>query len=333
MSDIFISYASEDRSRAEPIAKALEEQGWSVWWDRTIPPGKTFDQVIEEAINAAGCVVVLWSEESIKSDWVKEEAAIAHERGILVPAKIDPISPPLGFGRIQAADLTDWKDDANNPGFSALLDSITGITGPPGETDRVNFSKPPDTGENKQQDRRSLKSTENKSFIADQIETHIDLVTAVVSLTALIAVTVFIKLRYEEPDPFLPWYIIAVIAVVIITWVVLKFTDSEIQVLATKLTFLLFGFLATVAVIWRGIEKDSQRWLKLFCGTYEYMPYVYLIAVGVAVSLLIIFVYTRAHSRRANRLPIYTYFIFLCMYLITCRLIWAYLDGVYCSKN
>ena len=46
MADIFISYASEDRLRAEPLAKALEEQGWSVWWDRTIPPGETFDQVI-----------------------------------------------------------------------------------------------------------------------------------------------------------------------------------------------------------------------------------------------------------------------------------------------
>jgi hypothetical protein len=34
MSDIFISYASEDRSKAEPLAKALEEQGWSVFWDR-----------------------------------------------------------------------------------------------------------------------------------------------------------------------------------------------------------------------------------------------------------------------------------------------------------
>ena len=46
MADIFISYASDDLQRIEPIRKALEDQGWSVWWDRTIPPGKSFDQVI-----------------------------------------------------------------------------------------------------------------------------------------------------------------------------------------------------------------------------------------------------------------------------------------------
>jgi len=64
MSDIFISYASEDRERARLLADALSQNGWSVWWDRTIPPGKEFDQVIEEALDAAKCVVVLWSKTS-----------------------------------------------------------------------------------------------------------------------------------------------------------------------------------------------------------------------------------------------------------------------------
>jgi hypothetical protein len=63
--------------------------------------------VIEEAINAAKCVVVLWSKKSVKSGWVREEAYIGKDRQILVPAKIEPVDLPLGFGRIQAADLTD----------------------------------------------------------------------------------------------------------------------------------------------------------------------------------------------------------------------------------
>jgi hypothetical protein len=59
MSDIFISYASEDRSRAAAVAKALEAKGWSVWWDRNIPTGKRFHEVIEEEIGKARCMVVL----------------------------------------------------------------------------------------------------------------------------------------------------------------------------------------------------------------------------------------------------------------------------------
>jgi len=59
MSDIFISYSSQDRGRIQPIVQALESKGWSVWWDREIPIGRTFDEVIEEAIDEAKCMVVI----------------------------------------------------------------------------------------------------------------------------------------------------------------------------------------------------------------------------------------------------------------------------------
>ena len=124
MADIFISYADEDRDRAKLLAKALEGQGWSVWWDRIIPPGKSFDQVIQEAITAAKCVVVLWSKESIKSDWVREEATIGKRRQILVPATMvtaqkDPsIMPPHRYHcrhhprNIKACGCVRMREDA-----------------------------------------------------------------------------------------------------------------------------------------------------------------------------------------------------------------------------
>ena len=87
MNDIFISYAREDREKAKAIAALFEAQGWSVWWDRSIPPGRSFDQVIEEALSAAKCVVVLWSRSSAASDWVKTEAAEGLARKILVPVR------------------------------------------------------------------------------------------------------------------------------------------------------------------------------------------------------------------------------------------------------
>lgn len=77
MADIFISYASEDRARAEKLAQALGARGWSIWWDREIPLGKSFDEVIEKALAEARCVIVLWSGFSIVSEWVRNEASEA----------------------------------------------------------------------------------------------------------------------------------------------------------------------------------------------------------------------------------------------------------------
>jgi len=109
MADIFVSYASADRDRAKAFAEALATRGWSVWWDRTIPPGRQFDEVIEEELAAAGCVIVLWSKASVASSWVKTEAADARDRRILVPVLIEDVRIPLEFRRLQAADLTQWQ--------------------------------------------------------------------------------------------------------------------------------------------------------------------------------------------------------------------------------
>ena len=138
MSDIFVSYASADRDRARAIAQALTEHGWSVWWDRTIPPGKQFDEVIEEALDAARCVVVLWSKASVASTWVKTEAAEAMRRKILVPVLIEDVKIPLEFRRLQAADLSHWNGEKAHEELQKFFSSIdtnvgqgTLVTAPP----------------------------------------------------------------------------------------------------------------------------------------------------------------------------------------------------------
>src|SRR4051812_13540774 len=120
MNQIFISYANADRAVAQHMADALESLGWSVWWDREIPFGKPFDQVIEEELNAAQCVVVLWSHDSIKSRWVKTEAGAAADRERLVPVLIEDVAIPLEFRRIQTAMLHGWRGDRNHPEFLQL---------------------------------------------------------------------------------------------------------------------------------------------------------------------------------------------------------------------
>ena len=131
MSEIFISYSSEDRGKAKDIAEALVEQGFSVWWDRSILPGETFDTVIEEALDAAKCVIVLWSRTSVSSKWVKTEASEGDRRGILIPVLIDDVKIPLAFRRMQAADLKDWVGKLPHPGFDNLLKAVAGILGRP----------------------------------------------------------------------------------------------------------------------------------------------------------------------------------------------------------
>jgi len=125
MSEIFISYSRQDRARAKQLAHALEDEGFRIWWDRKIPPGRSFDEVIEEALDRAQCVIVLWSRVSTESDWVKEEAAYGKQRGVLVPVLIDATDLPLGFGRIQTANLVDWQGEKNHPEWLNLVASIT----------------------------------------------------------------------------------------------------------------------------------------------------------------------------------------------------------------
>jgi len=129
MSDIFLSYAKEDKKRAEIFVKKLQNQGWSVWWDPDILPGYVFRKIIQEQLDAAKCVIVLWSEKSVVSEWVIAEADEGKKRGILVPVLIDDVKTkiPLPFNETQRAKLIDWHGELPHPEFDRLTKSITEI--------------------------------------------------------------------------------------------------------------------------------------------------------------------------------------------------------------
>lgn len=131
MSDIFLSYASENRDRIMPLVRALEATGWSVFWDRAIPTGKTWLQVIGKEIRDARSILVVWSEQSIDSAWVHEEADEGKRRGILFPIQMDNVLPPFGFGTIQAADLSSWDGLATSPAFRRLVGDLSRVLGNP----------------------------------------------------------------------------------------------------------------------------------------------------------------------------------------------------------
>ena len=68
MSDIFLSYATDDRDRVRPLVEQLEARGYTVWSDTRIGVGSSFDREIQKQLDAAACVLVVWSELSVESE-------------------------------------------------------------------------------------------------------------------------------------------------------------------------------------------------------------------------------------------------------------------------
>ena len=127
MRAIFLSYAREDKERARLLASALEARHWVVWWDRRIPHGKDFNAYIQEQLDSAGCILVLWSKAALASQFVRDEATEGLNDGRLVPALLDAVKQPLGFRQLQAADLSDWHGQSSHDEFDRLVDSIEAI--------------------------------------------------------------------------------------------------------------------------------------------------------------------------------------------------------------
>jgi hypothetical protein len=107
LSDIFISYAREDRAVAETLAGELAGAGWSVWWDGEILGGARWDEVINAELQSARCVVVLWSGKSVGKEWVRNEARVGLKRGVLLPVLVDGAAIPVEFASRHAVTLDD----------------------------------------------------------------------------------------------------------------------------------------------------------------------------------------------------------------------------------
>jgi TolB-like protein/Tfp pilus assembly protein PilF len=124
---IFISYARDDRPRVVPLAAALSAQGYDVWWDAMIEGGAGFAKMIEAKLDAADAVIVVWSANSVASDWVRDEAAHARDHKKLVPISIDGTEAPLGFRQYHSVDLTTWQGRADSAEMASIIAGVAGI--------------------------------------------------------------------------------------------------------------------------------------------------------------------------------------------------------------
>ena len=127
MADIFISYAKENRDAIRPMVQLLVNKGWSVWWDPDMIPGWHYADVLQQEIITANCIIVAWTKESIKSEWVWNEAQEGKNRNVLLPVLFEKVEPPLGFRHMHVAKLIDWHGEENHNEVQQLLKAVKGL--------------------------------------------------------------------------------------------------------------------------------------------------------------------------------------------------------------
>ncbi len=126
---MFISYAHPTAPHALSVAGALRALGYEVWLDDQIPAHRSFGEVIEERVEAAEAVVVIWSAAATRSEWVRSEAGRAREAGKLVQMAIEPVTLPMPFDTIECARLFGWMGDVNAPGWTKVVEGVAALVG------------------------------------------------------------------------------------------------------------------------------------------------------------------------------------------------------------
>lgn len=143
--EIFVSYAREDQDWVERLAAALSRRGVTLWWDRRLLAGQSFEDLIAARLAAAPAVLVVWSAEAVKSHWVRDEAAEGRDRGRLVPLSRDGARPPFGFRQLHTPDLSGWTGDADAPEIDELLAALAAMPAQadqPDQDDKTWISSP-----------------------------------------------------------------------------------------------------------------------------------------------------------------------------------------------
>jgi hypothetical protein len=108
MADIFISYWKSDHALALKLSAFLEAEGWTVWWDKSLGAADLYRDKIMQQLVAARAVITIWTENSVKSDWVRAEAGQAKSEGKLIPVKTPELTYadiPLPFGEMHTENI------------------------------------------------------------------------------------------------------------------------------------------------------------------------------------------------------------------------------------
>lgn len=136
MADVFISYKRQERERIRSLATALETAGYTVWWDLELVAGETWKRRIKRELDAARCILVTWTKESVGQDgqyvseWIEKESEEGLARRVLIPAMLDAGRIAWDQKHLQVADLTGWDGSPDSPALNGLIEGIARLAGP-----------------------------------------------------------------------------------------------------------------------------------------------------------------------------------------------------------
>jgi hypothetical protein len=122
--DVFLVSAIEDRDTAKLVARRLRALKFKVWLDQK-QIDETFDaKDARDAMNSQ-TMLVLWSANAVKSDWVRAAAAVGNSRaGTLVEAALDKTIPYEPFRTHKRFALDGMTSRKSPPAFADLIDEL-----------------------------------------------------------------------------------------------------------------------------------------------------------------------------------------------------------------
>ena len=123
MAVIFFSYSRNETVRKHAVDNLFKilSSRFDVFRDDQIKEGEYWDDRLDKEIKTCACGVVVWTEVSVGSQGVKDEAMALLDAGKLIPVKLGRAAPNYTFKRVQWRDFGDWSGEGEPPGFPDLV--------------------------------------------------------------------------------------------------------------------------------------------------------------------------------------------------------------------
>jgi hypothetical protein len=142
MTDVYISYAREDRERVRPLVETLQFEGWDVWWDPS-EPTIGGSAALDQKLGSAGAILVVWSSYSRGSEYVRSEAATGLYKNKLIQVRIDSATPPRPFDQVEVVDLSHWMGERDDGNWRQTMSAVRLFAGAPQMAQQIPAFNPP----------------------------------------------------------------------------------------------------------------------------------------------------------------------------------------------